>query len=245
MVKFQLILILCLIPIIGVSQSKNYRITYKEILKERRIKNEFKAYMKDFPNFNQIKDSITSPASTSLAVLEGNSKKAMYFVPSMNISKTKKGNINEENGKSEILIIKDFVSKTQFYQTKSNQYPDLPTRVLKRKINFIDWKITHERKNINGFNCRKAIGSNDDEKIICWFTDDFGIIGAPNSYDGLPGLAVFIEVLNQFKTYQLVSLDYPKTIKFKTLDKKYELITEEEFRNPKPFIIERKGRSLH
>lgn len=243
--KFLLILILCLVPIIGVSQSKNYRITYKEILKERRVKNEFKAYMKDLPNYDQIKDSITLPASASLVVLEGNSTKATYFVPSSIISKTEKEKTSIVNRRNEILVVKDFVSKKQFFQTKFNQDSDLPTTLLKRKLNFIDWKITNKRKNINGFNCRKAIGSNDYEKVICWFTDDLGIIGAPNSYDGLPGLAVFIEVLNQYKTYQLVSVDYPKTIKFKTLDKKHKLITEEEFRNPKPFIIERKGKSLH
>lgn len=243
--KFKLILILGLIPIISVSQSKNYHITYKEILKERRVKNISKAYMIDLPNFNQIADSITLPASSSLVVLAGNSKKAMYFVPSKIVSKIKKEKTVTENGKSELLIIKDFVNNKQFVQIKFNQNSDFPTRVVKREINFIDWKITNERKNINGFNCRKAIGSNNYEKVICWFTDDLGIVGAPNSYDGLPGLAVLVEVPSFSKTYQLVNIDYPKTIKFRTLDKKYETITEEEFRNPKPIIINRKGKSLH
>lgn len=51
------------------------------------------------------------------------------------------------------------------------------------------WKITDSRRNIAGYNCRKAIWqANDSTRIYAWYSDDLIPSVGPESFCGLPGV---------------------------------------------------------
>ena len=50
------------------------------------------------------------------------------------------------------------------------------------------WKITSSKRNISGYNCRKAIWqSNDSTRIYAWYSDEIIPSTGPESFYGLPG----------------------------------------------------------
>jgi GLPGLI family protein len=51
------------------------------------------------------------------------------------------------------------------------------------------WKITDSKRNISGYNCRKAIWKFDDStRIYAWYTDALMLSTGPESFNGLPGV---------------------------------------------------------
>jgi len=51
------------------------------------------------------------------------------------------------------------------------------------------WKITESRRNIAGYNCRKAIWqANDSTRIYAWYADELMPSVGPESFCGLPGV---------------------------------------------------------
>lgn len=50
------------------------------------------------------------------------------------------------------------------------------------------WKITESKRNIAGYDCRKAIWEiNDSTRVYAWYTDAINISTGPESFIGLPG----------------------------------------------------------
>ena len=50
------------------------------------------------------------------------------------------------------------------------------------------WKITDSKRNISGYDCRKAIWQeNDSTRIYAWYTDAISASVGPESFYGLPG----------------------------------------------------------
>lgn len=55
--------------------------------------------------------------------------------------------------------------------------------ITKRK-----WKITHSKRTIAGFKCRKAIWQvNDSTRIYAWYSNEIMVSTGPESFCGLPG----------------------------------------------------------
>ena len=51
-----------------------------------------------------------------------------------------------------------------------------------------EWKITESRRNIAGFNCRKAIWqANDTTRIYAWYCEELMVSSGPETFNGLPG----------------------------------------------------------
>jgi len=51
------------------------------------------------------------------------------------------------------------------------------------------WKITESKRNIGGYNCRKAIWQqNDSTRIYAWYSDEISTGVGPESFCGLPGM---------------------------------------------------------
>ena len=51
-----------------------------------------------------------------------------------------------------------------------------------------DWKITESKRNISGYDCRKAIyEKNDSTRIYAWYTPELITPTGPEGYSGLPG----------------------------------------------------------
>lgn len=50
------------------------------------------------------------------------------------------------------------------------------------------WKITDSRRNIAGYNCRKAVWQADDStRIYAWYAEELIASTGPESFNGLPG----------------------------------------------------------
>lgn len=50
------------------------------------------------------------------------------------------------------------------------------------------WKITDSKRNIAGYDCRKAVWNvNDSVRIYAWYTDAISVSTGPESFIGLPG----------------------------------------------------------
>jgi GLPGLI family protein len=50
------------------------------------------------------------------------------------------------------------------------------------------WKITDSKRNIAGYNCRKAIWqANDSTRIYAWYAEELMTSTGPESFSGLPG----------------------------------------------------------
>lgn len=71
-----------------------------------------------------------------------------------------------------------------------------------------DWKITNETKNINGFECKKAISEAFGYYFTAWFTEDIAISAGPDKFNGLPGLILYVGT--PYYEYVATSLEVKK-----------------------------------
>ena len=59
---------------------------------------------------------------------------------------------------------------------------------IKDSLPMRDWKITNSKRNIGGYECRKAIyEKNDSTRIYAWYTPELTSPVGPEGYCGLPG----------------------------------------------------------
>jgi len=80
------------------------------------------------------------------------------------------------------------------------------------KSSSMEWKITNESKEINGYNCKKAILKGTPD-VYVWFTDAIAIDAGPYVYFGLPGLV--LESNSFFQTVNAETVSYTTQNVFK------------------------------
>lgn len=158
-----------LIPLCSVGQITSGKITYE------RKTNLFKKYKDD-----NIRDWIG----------EANKIKTDYFELSFNDSlalfKPQESELKEEYSWA--------THKNTVYQnSKSNKRITIKS-LWGEQVYLTDtlytrkWKITDSKRNIGGYDCRKAIWEiNDSTRIYAWYTDAINISVGPESFIGLPG----------------------------------------------------------
>jgi GLPGLI family protein len=74
--------------------------------------------------------------------------------------------------------------------------------ILTDTIPTIDWKITHEVREIAGYDCRKAIGIvNDSVYVVAFYTNEILFKGGPEGFTGLPGMILGIAVPRHSTTW--------------------------------------------
>ncbi|MBG6186761.1 GLPGLI family protein [Flavobacterium sp. CAN_S2] len=80
--------------------------------------------------------------------------------------------------------------------------------VIADSIPKIEWKITNERREIAGYNCRKAVGKIfDDVYVFAFYTDDITITGGPCSINGLPGMILGLSIPRLYTSYIATKID--------------------------------------
>jgi len=85
---------------------------------------------------------------------------------------------------SKNTVIQDFESKERI--SIYNLFGD--KKIVKDKLVNREWKITERKRNIAGYNCRRAIWSkNDTTRIYAWYTDQIIPTTGPETFNGLPG----------------------------------------------------------
>lgn len=62
------------------------------------------------------------------------------------------------------------------------------SKVVKDNLVERNWKITERKRNIAGYNCRRAIWiKNDSTRIYAWYSDQLIPSTGPETFNGLPG----------------------------------------------------------
>jgi GLPGLI family protein len=66
----------------------------------------------------------------------------------------------------------------------------------------IRWKITDEKRNIAGFECRRANAIiMDSIYVVAFFTEEIAVTGGPESFSGLPGMILGVALPREHITW--------------------------------------------
>lgn len=104
-------------------------------------------------------------------------------------------------------------------------YTDLNTGMIQQQKNMfgtkidiydsvrnIKWKYTNERREIAGFNCRKAVGIiMDSVYVFAFFTDEIVFPGGPCSINGLPGTILGMTIPRLYTSWIATSVNVNST----------------------------------
>jgi len=76
------------------------------------------------------------------------------------------------------------------------------TFLVKDSVKKITWKITNEVRDIAGYPCRRANGLVlDSLYAVAFYTDKIAVSGGPESFSGLPGMILLLQIPNEHVTW--------------------------------------------
>ena len=153
------------------SQIKSGKITY-----ERKTN-----LYKKFKNNGDVKEWLKEEDKNKLDVFE------LYFNDSLSVFKPQESDLVERMSWS--------TNKNLVYQNrKTNKRLTIKTIwgerfLLDDSIRLSKWKITENKRNVCGYQCRKAIlNVNDSTRLYAWFCSELDATIGPESLGGLPGV---------------------------------------------------------
>lgn len=149
-------------------------------------------------------------------------KEYSYFKPLPKISNSQNSsNINIVMNPGGNELYKNF--KDNYYVEK-NSFIDKQYRI-KETLPKYDWKLENEKKEILGYEVRKATTILDSIKIItAWYAPKLAFKDGPKNIWGLPGLILEVEI-SSTKTKELIKMN---AIEVSILDKNNDRIKIEE-----------------
>ncbi len=167
-----IILLLCfwLLPHAVTSQIISGKITY-----ERKTN-----LYKKFKNNGDVKEWLKEEDKNKIDIFE------LYFNDSLSAFKPQESDLVERMSwaTTKNVVYQNTTSKTRLTEKKIWGEQFLITDSV-RKFN---WKITDSKRNICGYQCRKAIWqANDTTRIYAWFCSEVNASIGPESFVGLPG----------------------------------------------------------
>jgi GLPGLI family protein len=124
-------------------------------------------------------------------------------------------------------------SKNTVYQNFNTRQKYLLKTIWGEVLHFKDslslrkWKITDSKRNIAGYNCRKAVWeANDTTRIYAWFTQELPTSTGPETFNGLPGVILGLAtedggVVYFAKKVELIKPDPATLVPAKTKSKIY------------------------
>jgi GLPGLI family protein len=150
------------------------QIMYGKITYERKT-NLFKKFKDD-----NVKDWLQEEDKNKIDVFE------LYFNDSISVFKPQDSELKERNSWAtrKNTMYRNFKTKQQLSikDVWGEQF------MMEDSIPQRDWKITGSKRNIAGYDCRKAIFYiNDSTPIYAWYTNDIVPSVGPESFNGLPG----------------------------------------------------------
>lgn len=200
-------------------------------------------------DYQHWKDSILDSNENELAALFvkktlDRGEKAMSFLQfSLNFNSTsslfeKPNNMNSDSG-IDLDMEAGSVGMTGLYYTNSDeeillhQFKGVEKDwIIKTSLDSLDWKISNETKEIQGYLCRKAttvIDLNNRVKgeITAWFAPDLPFQFGPLEFAGLPGMILGVERNHRYFYADQIKLSKKnKTIKKPT---KGKVASKEEY----------------
>jgi len=191
------------------------QITYGKITYERKTN-----LYKKFKNNGDVKEWLKEEDKNKVDMFE------LFFDDSLSLFKPQES---------------DLVERMSWATTKNVVYQNYTShqRVTEKKIwgeSFIvadtvrkfNWKITDSKRNICGYQCRKAIWqANDSTRIYAWFCSEINSSIGPESFVGLPGAILGLAtedggVIYFAKTVEVVKPSTVSLLQKKTKQKIYK-----------------------
>jgi GLPGLI family protein len=95
----------------------------------------------------------------------------------------------------------------------------------------MDWKITSESKQVEGYSCQKASTHYRGRNYIAWFDPEIPISDGPYQFNGLPGLIISVYDTREHYRFDLVRLEKGAyRIKRNLLNDDYQTVTQAEYK---------------
>ncbi|WP_282079312.1 GLPGLI family protein [Aquimarina algiphila] len=103
--------------------------------------------------------------------------------------------------------------------------------LVKSELPKYDWKITDQKATISGYPCVLAKTVNDKNyEVLAWFTDKIGINDGPNTYWGLPGLILQLQINDRVLVIATSVKKLKKDVKIVEPATKGKIMTSKEFK---------------
>jgi len=170
--KTYIIAFVCLWMTTQVAQSQ---ITYGKITYERKTN-----LYKKFKNNGDVKEWLREEDKNKVDVFE------LYFDDSLSVFKPQESDLVERMSwaTTKNVVYQNYVSNKRLTEKKIWG----ETFLVADSIRTFKWKITESKRNICGYQCRKAIWqANDSTRIYAWFCSEVNSSIGPESFVGLPG----------------------------------------------------------
>jgi len=98
-----------------------------------------------------------------------------------------------------------FTLKSADNRTYKHEWIMSRTFFSEGRVGDIKWKLLDEKRTINGLSCGKAVATNYP-MLTAWYTTDVPVSNGPSIYQGLPGLAVWVE--DYYRTIEIRDISY-------------------------------------
>lgn len=226
-----IVILLLLINQPTFSQTKG-RVTYKSYFSESIATEELKE--KNRIEYQEALDE-EMMAKMLFFNLDFNKEESLFYLSSNLIS-------DYENQNRKKYIIGLFYGLDEFYINRETdslieqQEYSFGIILKKKRASFIEWKLTNEEKQINGYKCLKATytyiqkwkGREFPWKVEAWYCPEIPVSLGPIRYSGLPGLILQLHEKNCGFIVDKIEFDINE-IKIKKPNKG-EVISDEEIK---------------
>ena len=117
---------------------------------------------------------------------------------------TGQGNIVMRFGGADAEFYKNFSTQKQVEKRElgDNDY------IIEDSIRHINWKLVDETKILLGYNCKKATGKTErGSDVEAWYTEEIPVSSGPETFNGLPGMILQIDINKEEFVTTAVSID--------------------------------------
>lgn len=74
--------------------------------------------------------------------------------------------------------------------------------IIEDTLRKLNWKLAEGNKTVNGYNCKMATAKNQrGDELIAWYTEEIPVSAGPESFGGLPGLILAMDIGSGWITY--------------------------------------------
>jgi GLPGLI family protein len=154
------------------------------------------------PEMADMKDKIPSSQSTMKQLLFNEQASLLTGV------------VQEKKNENHVMKGDGLVFKMQMQGAENETYTNFEDETAVEKIDFmgrtflvegseepIAWKMTTERSEFLGYLCMKATAMRDSTTLEAWFTPEIPVPAGPDSYGGLPGLVLVLNIDDGQRTF--------------------------------------------
>jgi len=154
-----------------------------------------------------------------LATLHFDNKRSVFTFAKNGYDKLEnKVTKQEDNGISGVFYASDSIGSVYFrdFEKKQVTYRTVPSKFVEAYVVIdewgdISWEISDERKKIDTFMCRKAVGNFRGRSYTAWYAEEIRSSAGPWKLFGLPGLILeATDSENMFRAYAK-KIVYPVT----------------------------------